>query len=214
MTATVRLARLVADHHHDITAAARNARDVVGSVGYPTGTSGPRRSSDVSDPTGTAAVAAVDDQRPSDYGLAQRHLAAIAAFERAAAELLATMRPMLATRVRELTLPGGMGNCAACNLACWNRTGSDRLKSGLCPGCYTAWTRHQRMMHDANLSADRTVWVAARRTEHTDSGPRWLDDEVDVAQAYGTHRQPQPAGASQAIGTMAHIHQRLGEGEP
>lgn len=191
---------------------------VLDGHGWPTSTTGTgRRSSEVARPTEAAACAALDDGDASDVTAARILRDAEARLLQAGLDWLAASRRLTPTVIRDRHRPG-VGSCEACDQTCEGATPADRLRSGLCPACWQGWLRWQDATPtlprtwdapDSPLrpgtlveAADRVCYVRARRRKLDAQGK--LDGATLDVTPVRDRREPV------AIGTMAHIHDRLG----
>ena len=129
--------------------------------GFPAG-GGAKGSNDVANPTLAAVVVRLSNRKDEDY----RQMSAeqvSRSIEEAATALIRAQRSLdvfnhqAEDAVGRPTLP----ECICCYDIVLGK-GHDRLRSGFCPACYTAWTRTKTAERGR---MDRQIFMAQRRSE-------------------------------------------------
>lgn len=148
----------IADHG---TAAVRMATELA-ARGYPSGTLGDGGASSGASilvngervPVTSTEAAALAHDRFHDV---DRLLATLfRTYWSTGVRIQQVMADVLAHASTEDRTPAGMGNCVACDTFCNPRKDpNDRLKTNLCPACYTDRARHKDISH--------TDWLVMRR---------------------------------------------------
>ena len=137
----------------------RRSQEVAGNDGF--GSGGDHvHTQDVSRPTESVALSLVEGKTASDPQMvafviiSQELLAMRTSAIRVERAVTLVKHITDGRRGREVTL----GTCNACGRSDVANTGSDRIKSGYCPACYTEWRRQAQ--------PDRLAFELSRRETH------------------------------------------------
>lgn len=135
------------------------------SLGWPTATLGDGTGARTSDPTSSVERAAIDPDRWAtiDTDLTR----ALRTIWHDGLTLLTLTDHITAHASDDDPVPAGTGPCTirTCDTTCKpsGKNPDNRLRSGLCPACWTAWQRHLRKNPDTTLVAWRPTRTAALR---------------------------------------------------